>query len=241
MTQRIALVTGGTRGIGAAVCVALKEAGYEVAANYAHNHDAANAFHEKTGVPVFSFDVGNFDACAKGVAEVESAIGPIDTLINNAGITADGMMHKMPEEQWHKVIHVNLNSAFNVTRQVINGMRDRGFGRIVNISSINAQAGQMGQTNYAAAKAGLMGFTKSLARECARKGITVNTIAPGYIHTDMTDKVPEKVMESIIAQIPVGRLGDPEEIARAVLFLIDEASGFITGETLSINGGHHME
>lgn len=241
MAQKVALITGGTRGIGEAICIALKNAGYKVAANYATNHDAAQAFTQKTGIPAYSFNVSDFEDCQKGVAKVEADLGPIDVLINNAGITKDGMMHKMGEDQWHDVIRVNLNSVFNVTRHVINGMRDRGFGRIVNISSINAQAGQMGQTNYSATKAGVLGFTKALARETARKGITVNSIAPGYIKTEMTDKVPEKVMQAIIDQIPVGRLGEPEEIARAVLFLIDEKSGFITGETLSVNGGHHME
>ncbi len=240
-SPKTALVTGGTRGIGEAICVALKDAGHTVVASYASNHDAAKAFTERTGIKAYSFDVGDYEATEKAIRQIEEEVAPIDVLVNNAGITWDGMMHKMSEEQWHKVIHTNLNSAFNVTRQVINGMRDRSYGRIVNISSINAQAGQLGQTNYSATKAGLLGFTKALARETARKNITVNAIAPGYIETEMTGKIPEKVLESIISQIPVGRMGKPEEIANAVLFLIGEHSGFITGETLSINGGHYME
>ncbi len=238
---KTALVTGGTRGIGASISIALQKAGYKVAANYATNHDVAKTFTAETGIKAFSWDVGDFDACATGIAKVEEEIGAVDILVNNAGITWDGMMHKMSAEQWQKVINVNLNSVFNVTRAVIEGMRARNFGRVVNISSINAQAGQMGQTNYSATKAGIMGFTKALARESARKNITVNTVAPGYIETEMTGKIDQKILDSIIAQIPVGRMGHPEEIARAVLFLAADEAGFITGETLSINGGHHME
>lgn len=240
-TSRIALVTGGTRGIGEAICVALHETGHTVIASYASNHDAAKAFTDRTGIAARAFDVGHFDPCESGIKDIQDEFGGIDILVNNAGITWDGMLHKMTEEQWHKVIHTNLNSAFNVTRQVIEGMRERAYGRIVNISSINAQAGQMGQTNYSATKAGLLGFTKALARESARKNITVNAIAPGYIETEMTSKMPEKVLASIISHIPIGRMGKPEEIANAVLFLTGDHSGFITGETLSINGGHNME
>lgn len=241
MPNRVALVTGGTRGIGHAICVALKAAGYTVAANYATNHEAAKKFEAETGVKTYSWDVSSFDACAKGVAQVEAELGPVEVLINNAGITRDGMMHKMKAEDWLSVINTNLTSCFNMSKAVIEKMREKGFGRIVNISSINAQSGQMGQTNYSAAKAGILGFTKALARESARKGITVNTVAPGYVKTDMTSHVPEAALKSIIDQIPVGRMGEPEEIARCVLFLVAEEAGFLTGETLSVNGGHHME
>jgi acetoacetyl-CoA reductase len=239
--KRTTLITGGTRGIGASICKALKEAGYNVAANFAHNSKAAEEFNIETGIPVFKWDVGNFDECVEGIAQVEKALGSIEILVNNAGITRDTVLHKMAAEQWNEVIHTNLTSCFNMCRAVIDGMRERQFGRIVNISSINAQSGQFGQTNYAAAKAGIMGFTKSLAREAARKGITVNTVAPGYINTEMVAAVAEDVKQKIIAQIPVGRLGTPEEIARAVLFLTADEAGFITGETISVNGGHHME
>ena len=239
--SRIALVTGGTRGIGQAVSVVLKEAGYSVAASYAGNDEAANAFRGKTSIPVYKFDVGDFDACAAAIASVESDLGPVDILVNNAGITKDSMLHKMSLEQWSAVINTNLNGLFNMTRNVIEGMRDRKFGRIVNISSINGQKGQMGQANYSAAKAGDIGFTKAVAQENAFKGITVNAIAPGYIGTEMVRAVPQEVLDSkIIPQIPVGRLGEPEEIARCVLFLASDDSGFITGSTLTANGGQYM-
>lgn len=239
---RLAVVTGGTRGIGKAICIALKQAGYQVAANYASRDEAANAFKEETGVSVYKWDVADFDSCKDGLARVEKDFGKkVEVLINNAGITRDGMMHKMDAENWGKVIDTNLTSCFNMSRCVVEGMRENGFGRIVNISSVNAQLGQLGQTNYSAAKAGILGFTKALARETAAKGITVNAIAPGYIVTDMTSSVPEKVLQQIIAGIPVGRMGEPEEIARAVRFLISDEAGFITGETLSINGGQFME
>lgn len=242
MTQRIVLVTGGTRGIGAAISKALKAAGYKVAANYARNDEAATAFAKETGVAVYKWDVASAQECQTGVKKIETELGgTIDVLVNNAGITRDTMLHKMSAEYWDEVINTNLNSCFHMCKAVITPMRDKSFGRIINIASINAQMGQMGQTNYSAAKAGLIGFTKALARESAFKGITVNTVAPGYIRTDMTDAVPEDVMKKIVTQIPVGRLGEPEEIARAVLFLVADDAGFITGETLSVNGGHHME
>ncbi|HER35719.1 MAG TPA: acetoacetyl-CoA reductase [Halothiobacillaceae bacterium] len=238
---RVALVTGGTRGIGEAISVALKEAGYRVAANYGGNDEAANAFREKTGIPVYKFDVGDFEACRAGVAEVESDVGPVEILVNNAGITRDGMLHKMSVENWRSVISTNLDSAFNLTRCVIEGMRERGFGRIVTISSINGQKGQMGQANYSAAKAGLIGFTKAVAQENAFKGITANIVAPGYIGTEMVRAVPEEVLKSkILPQIPVGRLGEPEEVARCVVFLAADDAGFITGSTLTANGGQYM-
>ena len=238
---RVALVTGGTRGIGAAVCKALKQAGYSVAANYAGNAEAAAKFTEETGIPAFKWDVSDFAACKAGVAEVEAALGPVDVLVNNAGITRDGMLHKMTPEQWYAVINTNLNSVFNMCRQVIEGMRDRNFGRIVTISSINGQKGQMGQTNYSAAKAGEIGFTKALAQENARKGITVNAICPGYIGTEMVRAVPQEVLDKqIFPNIPVGRLGEPEEIARCVAFLVADDAGFITGATLTANGGQYM-
>jgi acetoacetyl-CoA reductase len=242
MTQKTALVTGGTRGIGAAISIALKNAGYKVAANYAANDEAAAAFKAETGIPVLKFNIADFAACQQGVKEAESALGaPIDVLVNNAGITRDTAMHKMDEQQWREVVITNLNSCFYMARAVIEGMRTRSFGRIINISSMNGQLGQFGQTNYSAAKAGIMGFSKALARESAAKGITVNTIAPGYIETDMIKTVKPEVMEKIVAGIPVGRIGKPEEIARAVLFLAADDAGFITGETLSINGGQYME
>ncbi|GLK53694.1 MAG: beta-ketoacyl-ACP reductase [Oceanicaulis sp.] len=238
---RTAIVTGGTRGIGAAISLALKSAGHTVVANYAGNEAAARAFAEETGIKVVKFDVGDADASAAGLAEAEQAAGaPIDIVINNAGITRDTMFHKMSAEQWREVMRVNLDSMFNVTRPVIDGMRERGWGRIVNISSINGQKGQMGQVNYSAAKAGVIGFTKALAQETARKGITVNCVAPGYINTDMVAAVPEKVLESIIAGIPAGRLGEAREIGALVVYLCSEEAGFMTGSTLTINGGQYM-
>ena len=237
---RTAIVTGGTRGIGAAISLALKSAGHTVVANYAGNEAAARAFAEETGIKVVKFDVGDADASAAGLAEAEQAAGaPIDIVINNAGITRDTMFHKMSAEQWREVMRVNLDSMFNVTRPVIDGMRERGWGRIVNISSINGQKGQMGQVNYSAAKAGVIGFTKALAQETARKGITVNCVAPGYINTDMVAAVPEKVLESIIAGIPAGRLGEAREIGALVVYLCSEEAGFMTGSTLTINGGQY--
>jgi len=238
--SRVAVVTGGTRGIGAAISIGLKEAGYNVAANYGGNDEAANKFSSETGIAVFKWDVGDTDACAEGLAKVEADLGPIDVVVNNAGITRDGMLHKMTAEQWNEVIRVDLNSMFNMTKPVIDGMRERGYGRIINISSINGQKGQMGQSNYSAAKAGVIGFTKALAQETARKGITVNAIAPGYIDTDMVAAVPEKVLESIIAGIPVNRLGKAEEIAHCVTFLCDDKAGFMTGTTLAPNGGQYI-
>ena len=237
---RVALVTGGTRGIGHAISVALKDAGYTVGANYGGNDEAAKKFEQETGIKTFKFDVSDAGAVKSGIEQVESALGPIDVLVNNAGITRDSTLHKMQPEQWDEVINTNLNSVFYCTAYVINGMRERGFGRIVTISSINGQKGQMGQANYAAAKAGVIGFTKSLAQENARKGITANVVAPGYIDTEMVQKVPQDVREKIIAQIPVNRLGEPEEIARCVAFLADDQAGFITGSTLSANGGQYM-
>ena len=238
---RTAIVTGGTRGIGSAISLALKSAGHTVVANYAGNEAAARAFAEETGIKVVKFDVGDADASAAGLAEAEQAAGaPIDIVINNAGITRDTMFHKMSAEQWREVMRVNLDSMFNVTRPVIDGMRERGWGRIVNISSINGQKGQMGQVNYSAAKAGVIGFTKALAQETARKGITVNCVAPGYINTDMVAAVPEKVLESIIAGIPAGRLGEAREIGALVVYLCSEEAGFMTGSTLTINGGQYM-
>ena len=239
--SRVALVTGGTRGIGAAVCKALKAAGYKVAANYAGNDAAAAAFTAETGIPTFKWDVSDFEACKAGIAEVTEKLGPVEVLVNNAGITRDGMLHKMPIEQWHAVINTNLNSVFYMCRNVIEGMRERNFGRIVTISSINGQKGQMGQTNYCAAKAGEIGFTKALAQENAKKGITVNAICPGYIGTEMVKAVPQDVLEKhVLPQIPLGRLGEPEEIARSVVFLVADEAGFITGSTLSINGGQYL-
>jgi acetoacetyl-CoA reductase len=237
---RVAVVTGGTRGIGEAISVALKEKGYTVAAAYHGNDAAAEAFRERTGIPVFKFDVADFDACADGVARIEAALGPIDILVNNAGITRDSTMHRMDRRAWDEVIDTNLGSCFNMCRAVIDGMRARSFGRIVNIGSINGQAGQYGQVNYAAAKSGIHGFTKALAQEGAAKGVTVNAIAPGYIDTDMVRAVPPNVLEKIVARVPVGRLGKASEIARGVVFLVDDEAGFVTGSTLSINGGQHM-
>jgi acetoacetyl-CoA reductase len=238
---RVALVTGGTRGIGAAISKALKSAGYTVAAIYHGNDEAAQKFKAETGIAVFKWDVASFEACADGVKKVEAEIGPVEVLVNNAGITRDTMFHRMKPEQWTAVINTNLGSLFNMTRQVWEGMRERKFGRVVNISSINGQKGQAGQTNYSAAKAGELGFTKALAQEGARAGITVNAICPGYINTEMVQAVPKDVLEkSILPQIPIGRLGEPEEIARCVVFLVADEAGLITGSTLSANGGQYF-
>jgi len=237
---RVAVVTGGTRGIGEAISVGLKEAGYIVAATYAGNDEKAREFTERTGIAAYKWDVADFEACKAGIAKVEAELGPVEIVVNNAGITRDGVLHRMTFEQWNEVIQTNLTSCFNMCRSVIDGMRERGFGRIVNIGSINGQAGQYGQVNYAAAKSGIHGFTKALAQEGAAKGITVNAIAPGYIDTDMVRAVPPNVLEKIVAKVPVGRLGKASEIARGVLFLVADDGGFITGSTLSINGGQHM-
>ncbi|WP_225767048.1 acetoacetyl-CoA reductase [Inquilinus sp. Marseille-Q2685] len=237
---RVAVVTGGTRGIGEAISLALKEKGYKVAATYAGNDDAARAFSERHGISVYKFDVADFEQCQAAIAKIEADLGPVEVLVNNAGITRDGTIHKMDRNAWDAVIDTNLGSCFNMCRCVIDGMRARNFGRIVNIGSINGQAGQYGQVNYAAAKSGIHGFTKALAQEGAGKGITVNAIAPGYIDTDMVRAVPPNVLEKIVAKVPVGRLGKASEIARGVLFLVDDEAGFITGSTLSINGGQHM-
>ena len=240
--QRTALVTGGTRGIGAAISLALKNSGYKVAANFVHNDEAAQLFQKESGIPVFKFDIANYEASLAGVKEVEAALqAPLDVLVNNAGITKDSAMHKMSVESWLAVIETNLNSCFYMSRAVIEGMRERKFGWMINISSMNGQLGQFGQTNYSAAQAGIFGLTKSLARESAGRGVTVNAVAPGYIETDMTRSVKPEVLEKIIAAIPVGRMGKPEEIARAVLFLAADDAAFITGETLSVNGGQYME
>jgi len=237
---RVAMVTGGTRGIGASICEALKAAGYQVAANYAGNDEAAAKFRDAHDVAVYKWSVADYDACVDGLRKVEDELGPVDILINNAGITRDAPFHKMRPEQWREVIDTNLTGVFNMTHVVWPGMRERGFGRIVNISSINGQKGQFAQANYAASKAGDLGFTKTLAQEGAAKGITVNAVCPGYIATDMVMAVPEKVREQIIAQIPVGRLGEPEEIARCVAFLVSDDAGFITGSTISANGGQYF-
>ena len=238
---RVAVVTGGTRGIGAAIGKALKLAGYEVAANYGGNDEAAQKFKAETGMPVFKWDVSSYDACAEGLKKVEAEVGPVEILVNNAGITRDAMFHRMKPDQWTAVINTNLNCLFNMCRPVIEGMRERKFGRIVNISSINGQKGQMGQTNYSAAKAGEIGFTKALAQESAKSGITVNAICPGYINTEMVQAVPKDVLEkSILPLIPVARLGEPEDIARCVVFLASDEAGFITGSTLTANGGQYM-
>ncbi len=235
---RVALVTGGSRGIGAAISRALKAAGYSVAANYAGNDDAANAFRDETGIPVYKWSVADYDACVAGVKKVEADLGPVDVLVNNAGITRDAMFHKMTPQQWNEVIATNLTGLFNMTHPVFAGMRERGFGRIVNISSVNGQKGQMGQVNYSASKAGDIGFTRALAQEGAFKNVTVNAICPGYIGTDMVRAIDEQVLKSkILPQIPVGRLGEPEEIARCVAFLASDDAGFITGSTISANGG----
>ncbi|MEZ5802664.1 MAG: beta-ketoacyl-ACP reductase [Rhizobiaceae bacterium] len=237
---RVALVTGGSRGIGAAISIALKDAGYKVAANYAGNDEAAQKFTADTGITTYKWSVADYDACAAGIAKVEADLGPVDVLVNNAGITRDSMFHKMTREQWNEVIGTNLNGVFNMTHPLWTGMRDRKFGRVITISSINGQKGQMGQANYSASKAGDIGFTKALAQEGARAGITVNVICPGYIGTEMVMAVPEKVRESIVAQIPVGRLGEPAEIARCVVFLASDEAGFITGSTISANGGQYF-
>lgn len=237
---RVAIVTGGTRGIGEAICLALKDQGYNVAANYAGNEEKAAAFTTATGIPAFKWDVGDHEAVLAGVAQVEAQLGPIDVVINNAGITRDGVLHKMSFEDWNEVIRVNLGGCFNMAKATFPGMRERKWGRIVNIGSINGQAGQYGQVNYAAAKSGIHGFTKALAQEGAKFGVTVNAIAPGYIDTEMVAAVPAPVLEKIVARIPVGRLGHAEEIARAVAFLCSEDAGFVTGSTMSINGGQHM-
>jgi acetoacetyl-CoA reductase len=238
--SRVAIVTGGTRGIGEAISVGLRDAGYTVAATYAGNDEAAQRFTEKTGIPAYKFDVSDNEQCAESVEKIAGDLGPVDILVNNAGITRDGTLHRMSFDQWNSVIQTNLSSCFNMCRCVIDGMRERGFGRIVNIGSVNGQAGQYGQVNYAAAKSGIHGFTKALAQEGAAKGVTVNAIAPGYIDTDMVRAVPERVLEKIIAGIPVRRLGKAEEIARGVLFLVADEAGFVTGSTMSINGGQHM-
>lgn len=234
---RTALVTGGSRGIGAAISIALKDAGYSVAANYAGNDEAAAKFKQETGIPVFKWSVADYDACKDGIAKVEAELGPVDVLVNNAGITRDAMFHRMTPEQWREVIDTNLTGVFNMTHNLWSGMRDRKFGRVITISSINGQKGQAGQANYSAAKAGDLGLTKALAQEGARAGITVNAICPGYIATDMVMAVPEDVRAKIIAQIPAGRLGEPAEIARCVVFLASDDAGFITGSTISANGG----
>ena len=239
---RIALVTGGTRGIGAAISLSLKNAGYKVAASYVNNDDTAREFAKVSGVATYKWDISDFEACQQGAKMVSKDLGgSIDILVNNAGITRDSAMHKMGKDSWDAVIETNLTSVFNMSRAVLDSMRENKFGRIINISSMNGQLGQFGQTNYSAAKAGIFGFTKALARETSARGITVNTIAPGYIATDMVKAIKEDVMKIILAGIPVGRLGEPEEVARAVLFLADDQASFITGETLSINGGQFME
>jgi acetoacetyl-CoA reductase len=238
---RVAVVTGGTRGIGKAISVALKNKGFRVAANYGGNDAAARQFQAETGIPVYRWDVADYAACEKGVASVTRELGPIDVLVNNAGITRDGMLHRMTKENWDAVLRTNLDSAFNMTRLVIDGMRNRRYGRVISISSINGRKGQMGQANYSAAKAGLLGFTKAAALENAARGVTVNVIAPGYIGTEMVQAVPKEVLEkSILPQIPVGRLGTVEEIARCVVFLAAEDAGFITGACLDANGGQYM-
>ncbi len=237
---RVALVTGGSRGIGAAISIALKNAGYQVAANYAGNEEAAAKFTGETGIKTYKWSVADYDACVAGISRVEADLGPVEILVNNAGITRDAMFHRMTPQQWKEVIDTNLSGTFNMTHPLWSGMRDRKFGRVITISSINGQKGQMGQANYSASKAGDIGLTKALAQEGARAGITVNVICPGYIGTEMVRAVPEKVLESIVAQIPTGRLGEPEEIARCVVFLASDEAGFITGSTLSANGGQYL-
>ena len=237
---RVAIVTGGTRGIGAAISQVLKDRGHTVVANYAGNDEKARAFTQETGIPAYKWDVGDHEACLAGVQQVEADIGPVDIVVNNAGITRDGTLHRMTFDDWNEVMRINLGGCFNMAKATFGGMRDRGWGRIINIGSINGQAGQYGQVNYAAAKSGIHGFTKALAQEGAKFGVLVNAIAPGYIDTDMVAAVPEQVLEKIVAKIPVGRLGDAYEIARAVAFLASENAGFVTGSTLSINGGQHM-
>jgi acetoacetyl-CoA reductase len=237
---RVAIVTGGTRGIGEAISVALKNAGYRVAANYMGNDERAKAFGERTGIPVYKFDVADYAAVADAVKQIAADLGPVEVVVNNAGITRDATMKKMGRQGWDEVLDTNLGGCFNLCKAVWDGMLERGFGRVVNIGSINGQAGQYGQVNYAAAKSGIHGFTKALAQEGASKGITVNAIAPGYIDTDMVAAVPPNVLEKIVARIPVGRLGKADEIARGVLFLVADEAGFVTGSTMSINGGQHM-
>lgn len=237
---RVAIVTGGTRGIGKAICLALKEQGRTVVANYAGNEEKARAFTAETGIPAFRWDVGDHEATLASCVKIESEVGPVEIVVNNAGITRDATLHKMSFEDWNEVIRINLGGCFNMAKACFPGMRERGWGRIVNIGSINGQAGQYGQVNYAAAKSGIHGFTKALAQEGAKFGVTVNAIAPGYIDTDMVAAVPEPVLEKIVAKIPVGRLGHAEEIARGVAFLTAEDAGFVTGSTMSLNGGQHM-
>jgi acetoacetyl-CoA reductase len=238
---RVAVVTGGTRGIGQAISIALKNKGCRVAANYAGNDTAARQFQAETGIPIYKFDVGDYAACQEGVTRIARDLGPIDILVNNAGITRDSMLHRMTKENWDAVIHTNLDSVFNMTRLVIEGMRSRSFGRVVNISSITGRKGQMGQANYSAAKAALLGFTKAVAQESAARGITVNVIAPGYIATEMVQAMPKDVLDTkVLPLIPVGRLGTAEEVARCVAFLADDAAGFITGACLDANGGQYM-
>lgn len=238
--MRVAVVTGGTRGIGSAICKTLQKNGYMVVANYKVNEKAAKEFADKTGVAIKKWDVSNYGECEKSLKEIEKEFGPVDILINNAGITRDTFLHKMTPGQWQEVISTNLDSCFNVTRAVIGAMRERTYGRIVNISSINGQKGQLGQSNYAAAKAGILGFTRALALENAAKGVTVNAIAPGYIETDMVKNIPESTLQEIIKLVPVGRLGMADEIARTVLFLVDDKSGYITGATINVNGGQYF-
>ncbi|MDP9057644.1 MAG: acetoacetyl-CoA reductase [Pseudomonadota bacterium] len=237
---RVAIVTGGTRGIGEAISRALQQQGYAVAANYGGNVERAKAFSADTGIPVYCWDVGDHEACIEGCAQVAADLGPVDVVVNNAGITRDAVLHRMTFDDWNEVMRINLGGCFNMVKATFSGMRDRGWGRVVNIGSINGQSGQYGQVNYAASKSGIHGFTKALAQEGAKFGVTVNTIAPGYIDTDMVSAVPQAVLDKIIAKIPVGRLGHAEEIARAVAFLCSEDAGFVTGSTMSINGGQHM-
>ena len=237
---RVAIVTGGTRGIGRAICERLRDSGFTVVANYAGNDDAARAFSDETGIATYKWDVGDHQSCLNGCARVADEVGPIDVVVNNAGITRDGTLNKMSYDDWHEVMRINLGGCFNMAKACFPGMRERGWGRIVNIGSINGQAGQYGQVNYAAAKSGIHGFTKALAQEGAKAGVTVNAIAPGYIDTDMVAAVPPPVLEKIVAKIPVGRLGQADEIARGVAFLCSEDAGFVTGSTMSINGGQHM-
>ena len=239
MNKKIALVTGGTRGIGAGICISLRAAGYVVAANYSNNHDAAKAFTNQSGIKAYSWDVSNFESCRDGVAQVIGDIGEISVLVNNAGITRDLMFHKMPPQAWRDVIDTNLTSCYNMCSLLYPAMRERGYGRIINISSVNAQMGQLGQVNYSAAKAGIIGLTRALAFEGAAKGVLVNTVAPGYINTDMVAVIPEPVKQKIIAQIPVGHLGEVDDIARTVLFLASEENNFLTGTTINVNGGQN--
>ncbi len=238
--SRVALVTGGTRGIGAAISTCLRDDGYQVIANYGGSEQAAQAFHASTGIPIYKFDVSNFDEVKDSISRIVSQYGPIDVLVNNAGIIRDSTMHKMDLDQWQAVINTDLGACFNTCRNVIESMRERGYGRIINIGSLNGQAGEYGQVNYCAAKSGIHGFNKALALESAKHGITVNAIAPGVIETDMIMQVPERIREKLVAKVPVGRMGQPEEIGRAVVFLASENASFITGSTLSINGGQHM-